>query len=149
MHPWLIRLLPITSAKFAKSKRRTDPDRSKWYVFVKLRPSLHAILTERCLAVLLLTVVVVSDIPLVVTLYLLATFLRYQWLRPTMQGEFLLADDQIKVRGISHTAPKFMLTFKHWLVAIQLSGRWHILWRDACDDDVYRRLIVAIKRQSQ
>ena len=139
MHRWLIKLSHTTSARF---------------VNLKVNTSLYAQIANQLLLLGCVWAVICSDIPLVLSTYLLLLIIRCQ-----MQGGFVVPsacggwylhrdgtvrnDKQTStITSVDVSAAAFKVTFE------LVSGEKVTIWRDSCEDVAYRQLCL-ILRQGQ
>jgi len=149
MQQWLIKLSPITSAKF---------------VNFTASPSLTARVFNVVLFLLMTWAVTFSSIPIVLSSYLLLlivnAFLNQDLIKSTSQGYWYvhcdgsvrldifeygeysagIKSEKDQLQRIDTSALPFRITFQ-----LQ-SGRSITIWRDSCDDEHYRQLYLVLRQ---
>ncbi|CAH7222693.1 conserved hypothetical protein [Vibrio chagasii] len=137
MHQWLIKLSHTTSARFVK---------------LQLNPSHFALLTKGTVFGCLLFFIVVSSIPLAVSLYCLYLsfnlFCANHMLITSAQGRFdykgdgevRLNDQLYKLKSVDQIWAQFFITLRFEC------GHSVLLWRDSCQDQEYRHFLANLQR---
>ncbi|HHX8441626.1 TPA: protein YgfX [Vibrio diabolicus] len=149
MLQWLIKLSPITSAKF---------------VNFTASPSLTARVLNVILFLLMTWAVTLSSIPLVLSIYLLLmivkALLSQGFVKPTSQGYWYvhcdgsvrfealeysecsaaLESEKDQLQRVDTSTLPFKITFR-----LQ-SGCSVTIWRDSCDDQHYRQLSLVLRQ---
>ncbi len=149
MQQWLIKLSPITSAKF---------------VNFTASPSLTARVFNVVLFLLMTWAVIFSSIPIVLSTYLLLLIVKalssQGLVQPTSHGHWYVhCDGSVRFDALEYgecsediesekghlqrvdtSASPFKITFQ-----LQ-SGRSVTIWRDSCDDEQYRQLSLVLRQ---
>lgn len=139
MPPWLIRLLPITSVRRVR---------------LTLHISFHALATSIAVFQLVLWGMVVSDIPLVMSMSLVGILWRYCssfGVTPTALVGDVDIDTESKeiITSSRESYSRVSLIYAHYFILFSARAQYRLLWRDSCDESVYRHLIMQLKREQQ
>lgn len=137
MHQWSIKLSRITSAKF---------------VNLTVYTSLIAQVSNQFLLHGLIWAVICTDIPLVLSTYLLLLIVKYQslgnFVHPAAQGDWYFHRDGV-VRNAFQTSllSKADISAASLKVSFELeSGERGTIWRDSCTDEQYRQLCLILRQ---
>ncbi|CAH6842606.1 conserved hypothetical protein [Vibrio chagasii] len=137
MHQWLIKLSHTTSARFVK---------------LQLNPSYFALLTKGTVFGCLLFFIVVSSIPLAVSLYCLyLTFNLFRanhMLITSAQGGLDYKDDgEVRLNGCTYSLKSVDQIWAQFFVKLQFEcGHSVLLWRDSCQEQEYRHFLANLQR---
>lgn len=137
MLQWLIKLLPITSAKCVNTQ---------------LRPSVDAQLVHAAAWLLIVWASLVVSLPLVLLPVLLSPLWRLcltgTLLPVAAQGELRYAPRRKMVLGQKHITFSRCQTFwSHWFVVIYSEQNVaYTIWRDSMQESDYRHLLVLLKQ---
>lgn len=139
MQPWLIRLLPITSVRLVR---------------LTLCVSFNALTISAVVFQSVLWGMVVSDIPLVMSGSLLGLLWRYCssfGVTPTaLVGNVDIDTESKEIITTSRASyTRVSLIYAHYFILFSARGQYWLLWRDSCDEGVYRHLIMQLKREQQ
>ncbi|MEO0888848.1 MAG: protein YgfX [Pseudomonadota bacterium] len=137
MHRWLIKLSRTTSARF---------------VNLKVNTSLYAQIANQLLLLGCVWALICSDIPLVLSTYLLLLILRSQ-----MQGGFVVPsacggwykhrDGTVRNDKQTSTLSSVDVSATAFKVTFELtSGESATIWRDSCEDVAYRQLCLILRQ---
>ncbi|WP_308736832.1 protein YgfX [Vibrio chagasii] len=136
-HQWLIKLSHTTSARFVK---------------LQLNPSYFALLTKGTVFGCLLFFIVVSSIPLAVSLYCL--YLTFNLLRAnhmlitSAQGCLDYKDDGVvRLNGSTYSLKSVDQVWAQFFIKLQFEcGHSVLLWRDSCQEQEYRHFLANLQR---
>ncbi|WP_240798190.1 hypothetical protein [Vibrio sp. H11] len=119
----------------------------KLYLF----PSFYAHIVALLQFNMLIWALLISAIPVVVSLVIIAIWLRVAlcgWLTPTLSGAVDI-DFSGRLRTQDNDEPIRSVGFKFafaFVVIVTPQRRW-LLWRDSCRDGDYRQLLMRLKRE--
>ncbi|WP_345772733.1 protein YgfX [Vibrio sp. Isolate31] len=137
MHQWLIKLSHTISARFVK---------------LQLNPSHFALLTKGTVFGCLLFFIVVSSIPLAVSLYCLYLsfnlFRANHMLITSAQGRFDYKDDgEIQLNDQLYKLKSVDQIWAQFFIKLQFEcGHSVLLWRDSCQEQEYRHFLANLQR---
>ncbi|MBF9001639.1 hypothetical protein [Vibrio nitrifigilis] len=102
---------------------------------------------------LLMWGIVAFDWPLVASAGLLALLISYSrsvsLLHPHLSGDIEIDFECSRIYSIQECSYQSVNTLlAQWFIGFKTEQKhWVLLWRDSCSDEVYRHLLVALKRE--
>ncbi|MCY9805422.1 hypothetical protein OTK51_18525 [Vibrio scophthalmi] len=136
-------MLPTTSAKYVNSTTNVN---------FNVQFSHYYLQANTILMVLACCFISVSAIPLVPSLSLLVLLIeanrQYGLLRKPLHGSVTVyADGRIQWAGSQAKIGVVVFALLEWALLLRIDKHWHVLWRDSVEPQVYRQLILQLKRE--
>ncbi|WP_363318240.1 protein YgfX [uncultured Vibrio sp.] len=140
MHQWLIKLLHTTSARFVK---------------LQLSPSYSALFVKGTVFGCLLFLIVLSSVPLAVSLYCLMLIIHLfktnHVIVNSAHGRFDYQEDgEVRLNDQRYFLKSVDTIWAQFFVKLRFRcGHSVLLWRDSCREREYRHFLAHIQRQHQ
>ncbi|WP_406707609.1 protein YgfX [Vibrio methylphosphonaticus] len=123
--------------------------RSLEHAYLHASFSFHAYVANLICHALLLGVLILTSLPLVVSVYIVGFCFRPGYLYPPINGVLMMKEERWHYNGAPLCSPSFTLVFSEWCIGVrEQNGQRYILWRDSSSESAYRHLLVTIKKQS-
>ncbi|WP_332058868.1 hypothetical protein [Vibrio taketomensis] len=95
---------------------------------------------------------IISDIPLVVTAYLLIqlvfTYRRDGLLAASLVGDIAVySDGRVQTELSCYTYRRAWLVFSELVIILSVHRGWHFIWRDSVDEEHYWQLLMLLKKE--
>ncbi|MCG3742487.1 hypothetical protein EXA18_03190 [Vibrio cincinnatiensis] len=116
-----------------------------------LQPSFLAHIIAFSLLAVLVWAILVSPIPLVVSIVMFALLFSYpllSWIPASLQGEVDIdCSGKLRVGEQDFFFQQVDFLYQPIFLRIQGRGKCWLLWRDSCHENDYRQLLVKLKRE--